>query len=37
MSDGQMDVDIIPEYPIATTTFYDNCSFVGMVDFLVAK
>ena len=37
MSDGQMDVDIIPEYPIATTTFYDNRSFGGVVDFLVAK
>jgi hypothetical protein len=37
MSDGQTDVDIIPEYPIATTTFYDNRSFGGVVDFLVAK
>jgi hypothetical protein len=37
MSDGQTDVDIIPEYPIATTTFYDNHSFAGVVDFLVAK
>jgi len=37
MSDRQTDVDIILEYPIATTTFYDNCSFAGVVDFLVAK
>jgi hypothetical protein len=37
MSDGQTDVDIIPEYPIATTTFSDNRSFAGVVDFLVAK
>jgi hypothetical protein len=37
MSDGQTDVDIIPEYPIATTAFSDNCSFAGVVDFLVAK
>jgi len=37
MSDGRTDVDIIPEYPIATTTFYDNRSFAGVVDFLVAK
>jgi len=37
MSDGQTDVNIIPEYPIATTTFSDNRSFGGVVDFLVAK
>ena len=37
MSDGQTDVDIIPEYPIATTAFSDNRSFAGVVDFLVAK
>jgi hypothetical protein len=37
MSDGQTDVDIIPEYPTATTTFSDNRSFAGVVDFLVAK
>ena len=37
MSDGQTDVDIIPEYPIAATTFYDNRSFGGVVDFLIAK
>lgn len=37
MSDGQTDVNIIPEYPIATTAFYDNRSFGGVVDFLVAK
>jgi hypothetical protein len=34
MSDGQTNVYIIPEYPIA---FYDNRSFGGVVDFLVAK
>lgn len=37
MSDGQTDVNIIPEYPIATTVFQDNRSFGGVVDFLVAK
>jgi len=37
MSDGQTDVDIILEYPIATTTFSENHSFAGIVDFLVAK
>jgi hypothetical protein len=37
MSYGRTDVDIIPEYPIAATTFYGNRSFAGVVDFLVAK
>jgi len=37
MSDAQTDVNFIPEYPISTTAFYDNRSFGGVVDFLVAK
>jgi len=37
MSTDQMAVDIIPEYPIAKTTFPGNRSFGGVVDFLLTK
>jgi hypothetical protein len=37
MSTGQMDVNIIPEYPIANTVFPGNRSFGGVVDFLLTK
>jgi len=37
MSTDQMDVNIIPEYPIAKTLFPGNRSFGGVVDFLLTK
>ncbi|KAF8334622.1 uncharacterized protein EI90DRAFT_2993534 [Cantharellus anzutake] len=37
MSTDQMDVNIIPEYPIPKTLFLGNHSFGGVVDFLMTK
>ncbi|KAF8711074.1 hypothetical protein AX14_013300 [Amanita brunnescens Koide BX004] len=37
MSTDQMDVNIIPEYPISRTLFPGNRSFGGAVDFLLTK
>jgi hypothetical protein len=37
MSTDQMDVNIIPEYPIARTIFPGSRSFGGVVDFLLTK
>ncbi|KAF8316009.1 uncharacterized protein EI90DRAFT_3087136, partial [Cantharellus anzutake] len=37
MSTDQMDVNIIPEYPIPKTLFPGNRSFGGVVDFLITK
>ena len=37
MSNGQTDINVILEYPIATTTFSNNHSFGGVINFLVAK
>ncbi|KAF5385104.1 hypothetical protein D9615_001045 [Tricholomella constricta] len=37
MSTDQIDVNIIPEYPISKTLFPGNHSFEGVVDFLVTK
>ena len=37
MSTNHMDVNIIPEFPIAKTVFPGNRSFGGVVDFLLTK
>jgi hypothetical protein len=37
MSTNHMDVNIIPEFPIAETVFPGNRSFGGVVDFLLTK
>lgn len=37
MSTNHMDVNIIPEFPIAKTIFPGNRSFGGVVDFLLTK
>ena len=37
MSTNQMDVNIIPEFPITKTVFPGNHSFGGVVDFLLTK
>lgn len=37
MSTDKMDVNIIPEFPIAKTTFSGSHSFDGVVDLLLTK
>ena len=37
MSTDETDVNIIPEFPIAKTTFPNNLSFGGVVDLLLTK
>ena len=37
MSIHQIDVNIIPEFPISKTVFHGNLSFGGVVDFLLTK
>ena len=37
MSTDEIDVNIIPEFPISKTTFPSNLSFGGVVDLLLTK